>query len=100
MPLSAGGGPGAGQPAARITRRRLGHRRRPPGSGRTGTTQDASGLSTRLLSGVPVLSLGRGATAGQARQVVVGVPVTEEDRLARIATRITEGSLLLVGRPD
>jgi hypothetical protein len=54
-----------------------------------------------LLRDVPVLSAGRSAVAagGGLRQVVVGVPESEEPEMARIVARLSEDGLLLVRRP-
>jgi hypothetical protein len=54
-----------------------------------------------LLSDVPVLSTGRssGAVGGGLRQVVVGVPGSDEPQMARVVARLSEDALLLVRRP-
>lgn len=85
---------------------------RVPAAVRTGSTVDVwvssgrdqrepSALAEQLLSGVPVLSASRpgGAGPGGLRQVVVGVPAADESRLARVVSRLTDESLLLVRRP-
>lgn len=85
---------------------------RVPAAVRTGSTVDVwvssapeakkpSARAEQLLSGVPVLSASRavGAGPGGLRQVVVGVPATDESRLARVVSRLTDDSLLLVRRP-
>lgn len=54
-----------------------------------------------LLADVPVLAAGRsaGAVGGGLRQVVVGVPETEDGQMASIVARLSEDALLLVRRP-
>jgi hypothetical protein len=54
-----------------------------------------------LLSDVPVLSSGRssGAVGGGLRQVVVGVPESDEPQMAKVVARLSEDALLLVRRP-
>jgi Flp pilus assembly protein CpaB len=62
---------------------------------------DALAGADQLLSGVPVLAASRpgGTGPGGLRQVVVGVPVADEARLARVISRLADQSLIVVRRP-
>lgn len=60
------------------------------------TAQDSS---TRVLEGVPVVSVGR-AGAGDVRQVLVGLAPGQAAGLSQIVTALARGEVLLVLRAD
>lgn len=81
---------------------------RVPASVRTGSVVDvwvapdgqgSGGSTERLLGEVPVLSVSRasGLGSGGLRQVVVGVPSSEQESLRDVVSRL-QGSLLVVRR--
>ena len=83
---------------------------RVPGSVRAGSLVDVwvtsgedgarSRPAEQLLSEVPVLSVSRagGLGSGGLRQVVVGIPVAEEDEITQLVGRL-DGSLVVLRRP-
>ena len=67
-----------------------------------GQDGERAGDAQRVLARVPVLAAGRSTAGGLGgvRQVVVGVPAAEQDRLPRVVSSLADGSVLLVRRPD